>query len=95
MFATPVRLVLWAWSGDDARRIIREYLPPRSRQCSSGHFHRKPELLDRIGMPFAPKVDQDLRQPMPEDPGPVHAGMATGAKGNQLGVVAGAAVMHI
>jgi hypothetical protein len=32
---------------------------------------------------------------MPQDPGPVHAGMAAGAEGNQLGVVAGVAVMNI
>jgi hypothetical protein len=46
-------------------------------------------------MPFAPKGSQELRQPTPEDPGPVHPGIATGAKGNQPGVVAGAAVMNI
>src|SRR5262249_22585765 len=79
MFATPVRLVLRAWFGDDARRIIREYLPPASRQYGSARFDGKPELLDRVGMPFAPKVDQDLRQPPPQDPGPVHTRTTSGA----------------
>ena len=46
-------------------------------------------------MPFAPKGDEDLRQPTREDLGPVHPGMAAGAERHQLGVVAGAAVMHI
>src|SRR5215472_11415019 len=32
-----------------------------------------------VGMPLAPKGDQDLRQPMPQDPGPVYPGMAPGA----------------
>jgi len=68
-------------------------LPPRSSRYSSGHFDGKPELLDRIGMPFAPKVDQDLRQPTPQDQGPVHPRMAAGAERHQLGVVAGAAVL--
>src|SRR5215469_8462551 len=67
MFATPVWLVLWAWFADDPRRIIREYLPPPCRQYSRGHFYGKPELLDGIGMPFAPKVDQDLRQAMSQE----------------------------
>jgi hypothetical protein len=53
------------------------------------------QLLDRIGMPFEPKRDEDLRQPTPEDPGPVHPGMAAGAGRHQLGVVAGPAVMNI
>ena len=47
------------------------------------------------GMPFAPKVDQDLRQAMSQDSGLVHPGMAAGAEGHQLGVVAGAAVVNI
>jgi hypothetical protein len=100
MFATPVRLVGWAWFGwawfgDAARRKIREDLPPSSRQYASRHFHGKPELLDRIGMPLAPKGDEDLRQPPPQDPGAVHPGMAPGAERHQLGVVAGAAVVNI
>jgi hypothetical protein len=46
-------------------------------------------------MPFAPKHDEDLGQPPPEDPGPVHPGMAAGAEGDQLGVIAGVAVVNI
>jgi hypothetical protein len=46
-------------------------------------------------MPFAPKVDQNLRQAMPQDPGPVHPGMAAGAEGDQLGVIAGVAVVNV
>ena len=95
MFATPVWLVLWAWIGDDARGKIREDLPPACRQYSSGHFDGKLELLDRIGMPLAPKDNQDLRQPMPEDPGPVYPGMTAGAERHQPGVVAGVAVMNV
>jgi len=32
---------------------------------------------------------------MPQDPGPVHPGMAAGAEGDQLGVIAGVAVVNI
>src|SRR6516225_5193111 len=46
-------------------------------------------------MPFAPKNYEDLRQPTPQDAAPVHAGMAAGAERRELGVVVGAAVMHI
>ena len=67
----------------------------RLAHYSSGHFYGKPDLLDVIGMPFAPKVDQDLRQPPPKDSGPVHPGMAAGAERHQLGVVAGIGVIHI
>ena len=95
MFAISVWLVLWAWFGDDARRKIREYLPPPCRQYSGGHFEGKLELLDGIGMPLAPKGNQGLRQPPPQDPDPVHAGMAAGAERHQLGVVAGLAVMNV
>ena len=49
----------------------------------------------RIGMPLAPKGDEDVRQPPPQDPGAVHPGMAAGAERHQLGVVAGLAVMNI
>jgi hypothetical protein len=70
-------------------------LPPPCRQYASRHFQGKLELLDRIGMPFAPKGYQDLRQPTREDLGPVHPGMAAGAERHQLGVVAGSAVMNI
>ena len=94
-FANPVWLVFPAWWGDDARRKIRQYLPLPSRQYSSGHVDGKPELLDRVGMPFAPKHDEDLGQPAPEDPGPVHPGVAAGAERHQLGVVAGVAVVNI
>jgi len=95
IFAAAVRLVLPEWTGDDARRKTREVLPDRSRQYSSQHFDRQLQLLDRIGMPFTPKGNQDLRQPPPEDPVPVHPGMAAGTERHQLGVVAGAAVMNI
>ena len=97
MFAASVRLVLRAWFvwfGEDARRIIR-YLPPLSRRYGCEHFEGKQELLDRIGMPFAPKIDQDLRQAMSQDSGPVHPGMAAGAEGYQLSMVAGVAMMNI
>jgi hypothetical protein len=70
-------------------------LPPLSCRYSSGHFYGKPELLDRIGMPFAPKVDQDLRQAMSQDSSAVHPGMAAGAEGHQQGVVPGAAVVNV
>jgi hypothetical protein len=79
-------------AGDGARRKIQQFLPPPSRRYGSGHFYGKLQLLDRIGMPLAPKGDQDLRQPMPQDPGPVYPGMAPGAERHQLGVVAGLAV---
>jgi hypothetical protein len=46
-------------------------------------------------MPFAPKIDQDLRQAMPQDPGAVHPSMAAGAERHQLGVVARVAVVDI
>jgi hypothetical protein len=81
--------------GDDWRRKTREDLPARSRRCGSRHFDRKLQLLDRIGMPFAPKGNQDLRQPAPQKPGPVHPGMAAGAERHQPGVVARVAVMNI
>ena len=81
------------WAGLAGK--IRECLPPPCRQYSSGHFEGKLELLDRVGMPIAPKGNQGLRQPTPEDPGPVHAGMAAGAQRHQLGMVAGAAVVNI
>ena len=64
-------------------------MPARSRRWGGRQFDRKLQLLDRIGMPFAPKNDQDLRQPTPQDPAPVHPGMAAGAERHQLGVVAG------
>jgi hypothetical protein len=70
-------------------------MPPPSHQCASRHFHGKPELLDCIGMPFAPKGDQDLREPPPQDPRAVHPGMAAGTGGHQPGVVAGLSVMNI
>ena len=70
-------------------------MPARSRQYGGGHFEGKLQLLDRSGMPIAPKDNQDLGQPTPEDPGPVHPGMAAGAERHQLGVVAGLAVMDI
>jgi hypothetical protein len=46
----------------------REYLPARSRRYGSRHFEGKLQLLERIGMPFAPKHDEDLRQRTPQDP---------------------------
>ena len=95
MFATPFRLVLRAWFGDDARRIIREYLPPASRQYASRHFQGKPQLLDRVGVPFAPKVDQDLRQPPPQEPGPVHTRTTSGASVTSWLWGAGATVLRI
>ena len=45
-------------------------------------------------MPLAPKGDEDVRQPPPQDPGAVHPGMAAGAERHQLGVVAGVAVVR-
>jgi hypothetical protein len=35
----------------------------------------KLELLDRIGMPFAPKDNQELLQPPPQEAGAVQPGM--------------------
>ena len=67
MFATRVRLVLWERAGNGALGLMREYLPPPCRRYSRGHFERKPERLDRIGMPLAPKGNQGLRQPPPQD----------------------------
>jgi hypothetical protein len=84
-----------SWPGTVRAGKIREYLPPGSRQYGSRHFQGKLQLLDRIGLPFAPKVDEDLRQPPPEDPGPVHPGMAAGAERHQLVGVAGVAVMNV
>jgi hypothetical protein len=70
-------------------------LPPPSQQYASRHFHGKPDLLDRIGMPLAPKGAEDIGQAPPQDPGPVYPGMSAGAQRHQLGVVAGSAVMNI
>ena len=82
-------------STDAAERTRYRTSPEFAPEPSSRHFEGKLELLDRIGMPLAPKVDQDLRQPPAQDPGPVHPGVAPGAERHQPGVVAGLAVMNV